>query len=87
MPRRIRDYGVAILALGALFVALALVDDRVPGHVAQMAGDAWSGRWLEPGTGMGDLLMWIAASPALGNVFLVALMLAAGLLVLLMVRT
>ena len=40
MPRRIRDYGVAILALGALFLALTRIDDRVPGHVAQMAVDA-----------------------------------------------
>lgn len=87
MPRRIRDYGVAILALGALFLALTRVDDRVPGHVAQMAVDAWHGRWNQPGGELGDLLIRAAGSSAMDNVFLVALMAAAALLVVLMVRT
>jgi hypothetical protein len=87
MPRRIRDYGVAILALATLFLALTRIDDRVPGRVAQMASDAWHGRWNQIGFGAGNLLADAAASPAFDNVFLVALMVAAALLVALMVRT
>lgn len=87
MPRRIRDYGVAILAVGALFLALTRIDDRVPGHVAQMVADAWQGRWTAPGGELGDVLIRAVGSSALDNVFLVALMAAAALLVLLMVRT
>ena len=60
---------------------------RIDYSVAQMADDAWHGRWTQPGSEVGDLLMWAAASPALDNMFLVALMAAAALLILLMVRT
>jgi hypothetical protein len=87
MPRRIRDYGVGILALGALFLALTRIDDRVPGRVAQIAVDAWHGRWNQPGSELSDFLINAAGSPALDNVFLIALMLAAAVLVALMVRT
>ena len=87
MPRRIRDYGVAGLALVALFVALGRIDDRVPGRVAAFARELSPGRWNEPGSAVGNLLQDVAASPAADNLFLVALLGAAAVLVFLMVRT
>jgi hypothetical protein len=87
MPQRIRDFGVAALAIAALFVALTRVDQRVPSHVSQTIGDVASGRWASPGSPLGNLLMTVAASPALDNVFVLALLAAGVVLVFLMVRT
>jgi hypothetical protein len=87
MPRRIRDYGVAILALATLLLVLTRIDDRVPGHLAQIATDAWHGRWNQPGSELSDFLFHAAGSSAMDNVFLAALVVVAGLLLVLMLRT
>jgi len=87
MPRKIRDFALAVTGLAILLGVLALVDERVPGRVAALAGDVSSGRWRQPGTLTGNLLLDVAASPTLDNVFLLALLGAGIVLVILMVRT
>jgi len=87
MPRRIRDYGVAAVALTALVVALTRIDDRVPGHLSGMANDVWHGRLTAPAPEVTDFLVRMSGGSTLDNVFLVALVGAAGLLLVLMVRT
>ncbi|MGH7336034.1 MAG: hypothetical protein ACREI7_00530 [Myxococcota bacterium] len=87
MPQRIRDYGVAALALAAVFAALTYIDERVPAHVTESISDVAHGRWVEPGSAVGNLLASVAANPALDNFFVVALLAAGVVLVVLMVRT
>ena len=87
MPQRIRDYGVAALVLAALFAALAGMDDRVPGRISDAMSDLTSGRWMAPGSPVGSLMASVAASPAVDNVFVAALLVTAVVLLFLMVRT
>ena len=86
MPQRIRDYGVAALALVAVFAALAGFDDRVPGRMTQALSDVASGQWIAPGTPVGNFMLSAAASPAVDNVFVAALLVTAVVLLFLMVR-
>lgn len=87
MPQRIRDYGVAALVLVALFAALARMDDRVPGRISDAMADFTSGRWTAPGSPVGNLMASVAASPAVDNVFVAALLVTAVVLLFLMVKT
>jgi hypothetical protein len=87
MPQRIRDYGVAALALVAVFAALAGFDDRVPGRMTQAMSDVANGQWTAPGSPIGNFMLSVAASPAVDNVFVAALLVAAVVLLFLMVRT
>jgi hypothetical protein len=87
MPQRIRDYGVAALALVAVFAALAGFDDRVPGRMTQAMSDVASGHWTAPGSPIGNFMLSVAASPAVDNVFVAALLVTAVVLLFLMVRT
>lgn len=87
MPQRIRDYGIAALALAAVFAALSRIDPRVPNRVAQAFSDAVHGRWEQLGTPFGSVVRAVAASPALDNAFVAALLAAGVILVFLMVRT
>ena len=87
MPQRIRDYGVAALALVAVFAALAGLDNRVPGHISDAMSDVATGRWIAPGSPIGNLMVSAAASPAVDNVFVAALLVTAVVLLFLMVRT
>ena len=73
MPRKIRDLALAALGAALLLGALALVDDRVPGRLKGMVQDAISGRWVEPGSPVGNAMIEYASSPAADNVFLFAL--------------
>lgn len=87
MPQRIRDYGVAALALVAVFATLAGFDERVPGRIRQTIGDVISGQWTAPDSPVGQVMASVAASPAVDNVFVVALLATALVLLFLMVRT
>lgn len=87
MPQRIRDYGVAAFALVAVFAALACLDDRVPGRISDAWSDLASGRMTAPGSPVGNLMASVAASPAVDNVFVAALLVTAVVLLFLMVRT
>ena len=87
MPQRIRDYGVAALALVAVVAALAGFDDRVPGRISDAMSDVASGRFATPGSPVGNLMASVAASPAVDNVFVAALLVTAVVLLFLMVRT
>jgi hypothetical protein len=87
MPQRIRDFGVAVVALVAVFAALSAMDARVPGRLSQALADAGNGELTAPGTALGDLAMALAASPAAGNVIVAAFVGAALVLTLLMIRT
>jgi hypothetical protein len=87
MPRKIRDLALAALGAALLLGALALVDGRVPGRLAGMVRDVAAGRWAEPGSVAGELLIAYAASPLGDNTIVVAFIVAALVLVFLMVRT
>ena len=87
MPQRIRDYGVAAVALGVTVAALTSLDHRVPGRIAQTIKDLANGHWLAPASPIGDLVVSVSASPAVTNASVVALLAAAVVLVFLMVRT
>ena len=87
MPRRIRDLCLAALALAAAFAALTRIDDRVPARVAQGVKEIASGTWHDPGSPVGNVIADLAASPALDNVFMAAMLAAGVVLVFLMVRT
>lgn len=87
MPQRIRDYGVAALALVAVFATLAGFDDRVPRRIQQTIGDVISGEWMAPASPVGQLMASVTASPAVDNVFVAALLATALVLLFLMVRT
>lgn len=87
MPQRIRDFGVAALALGAVFAALTRIDERVPGEVAHAFAQVSSGAWLDAGSPVGNLVSTLSATPALDNVLVVGFLAAGVVLVILMVRT
>ena len=87
MPQRIRDYGVAALALVAVVAALAGFDNRVPGRIGDAMSDVASGRFAAAGSPVGNLMASVAASPAVDNVFVAALLVTAVVLLFLMVRT
>jgi hypothetical protein len=87
MPQRIRDYGVAALALVVVLAALVGLDDRVPAHLRQAMSDVASGAWTAPGSPIGNVMMSVAASPAVDNAFVAALLVSAAVLLFLMVRT
>ena len=87
MPQRIRDYGVAALALAILFVVLTRVDERVPLRMLQALANAADGEWIAPGSAMGDLMFSVTANPGTGNIFALGLLVAAVVLLFLMVRT
>jgi hypothetical protein len=87
MPQRIRDLGVAALALAALVAGIVAIDDRVPSQLRQMATDVGNGQWMAPGTAVGSALASVSASPAANNTIVGAFVLAAVVLVVLMVRS
>lgn len=87
MPQRIRDYGVAALALGVVFAALSGLDGRVPARLNQAFDDLVSGRFVDPGSPLGAMMADVAINPALDNYFVMGLLAAGVVLVLLMVRT
>jgi hypothetical protein len=87
MPQRIRDYGVAALALGAVFAALTRIDQRVPAHVSAAMSDVAHGRIGEPGTPIGNVLLSLTSSPVLGDGFVLAMLATGVVLLLLMFRT
>jgi hypothetical protein len=86
MPRRFRDFAVAAFGVALLLAALALVDARVPGHVAGVAHDVSAGQW-QPPEAVSNVLIHVASSPAADNVFVFAMVAAAVVLVFLMLRT
>lgn len=87
MPQRIRDFGVAALAAAAVFIALAMIDDRVPEYLRALASDVASGRAFQAGSQIGNALATLTANPALDNIFVMAMLATGVLLVLLLVRT
>ena len=87
MPQRIRDYGVAALALGAVFVALTRIDQRVPAHVGAAMRDVAHGRIGEPGTPIGNVVLSLTSSPVFGDGFVLALLATGVVLFVLMLRT
>jgi hypothetical protein len=87
MPQRIRDFGLAALALGAVFTALALIDERVPEYVKGVGTDVANGRATAPGSLFGNALESLSTNPALDNYFVFAMVAVGAVLLLLMVRT
>jgi hypothetical protein len=87
MPRRIRDYGVAALAMAALFAALTSLDRRVPQQLTTAMESVTSGRWTAPGSPLGNVMMEVASNPVMDNYFVLGMLAAGVVLVLLMVRT
>ena len=87
MPQRIRDFGVAAVALGAAFTALAFIDERVPTYMRELATDAANGRLIRPGSDIGNLVASVSANPALDNVYVFAMLAAGVVLFVLRVRT
>jgi hypothetical protein len=86
MPRKIRDFALAALGIVLLLAALAVIDDRVPGQVAGVARDVAAGEWQLPAPAA-DMVAAVAGSPAADNIFVFALLAAALILVILMLRT
>ena len=86
MPQRIRDFGVAAVALGAVFAAITLIDRRVPMQVTESISGVVNGRAFETGA-LGNLVASVSANPALDNLFVVALLAAGIVLMVFMVRT
>lgn len=86
MPQRTRDFGVAALALVAIFGALAAFDERVPGRIRDAVSDVAYGRWTAHNSPLGDFMASVSASPAVDNVFVAALLVTAVVLLFLMVR-
>jgi hypothetical protein len=86
MPQRIRDFGVAVLALAAVFIALALIDERVPEYVRGLSADITNGRAFQPGAPLGAITA-VMYGAAFDNAFAVAMAVAGVVLLLLMVRT
>ena len=87
MPQRIRDFGVAALALGAVFTALALIDERVPAYLRDLSADVANGRAVQAGTPVGNVMVTLLTSPAADNYFAIAMVAAGAVLLLLMLRT
>lgn len=87
MPQRIRDLAVAALALGAALVALTSLDGRVPSELSHAISEGAGGGWIAPGSPFGDAYASLSANPALDNLFVVAFVTVAMVLVILMVRT
>ena len=87
MPQRIRDYGVAAIALGVVLAALSALDGRVPARLTQAMEDVTSGRFLNPGSPIGNALASVSINPALDNYFVGGLVAAGLVLFVLMVRT
>jgi hypothetical protein len=87
MPRRIRDFVLAALGAVILVGALALIDERVPRHVASVVQDVKSGEWLAQGSLVNNVVTDVTGSRAVEDVFLLAMLVAGVVLVILMVRT
>lgn len=87
MPQRFRDFGVAALAIVAVFVALTRIDGRVPGELTHAFGQLVNGRWIQPSSPVGSVWASVSANPALDNLIVVAFLAAGVVLVILMVRT
>jgi hypothetical protein len=87
MPQRIRDYGVAALALAAVFAAITRIDQRVPAKVTEAVSDVAHGRLGEPGTPIGNVVLSLTSSPVFGDGFVLALLAAGVVLLVLMIRT
>jgi hypothetical protein len=87
MPQRIRDCCVAALALGAAFYALSLIDERVPEYMRDRVTDISAGRFFHAGTPVGNLVSTIVANGAVDNIFVMAMVAVAAVLLILMVRT
>lgn len=87
MPQRIRDFGVAALALAAVIAVLALIDERVPAYMKNVATDISNGRFIQPGSEIGNVVATVSANPALDNFFVAAMLAVGVVLLVLMVRT
>jgi hypothetical protein len=87
MPQRIRDYCVAALALAAAFAALTLIDERVPEYMHDRITDVSAGRVFHSGTPVGNLVQAVVVNGAIDNVFVMAMLAVAVVLLILMVRT
>jgi hypothetical protein len=87
MPQRIRDFGLAALALVAAFAALTLIDERVPEYIGDRLTALAEGRAFKAGTPVGNLMATVAANTAVDNVFVMAMLAVAVVLLILMVRT
>ena len=86
MPRRIRDFALAVVGAALLIGALALLDDRVPAHMVGTARDVSSGKWRAPGP-VAQVVVDVASRPELDDAFLFAMLGAGVILVVLMLRT
>ena len=87
MPQRIRDFGVAALALSAVFLALVLIDERVTTYLRGVGADVANGRAFQAGSPLGNALEMLSANAALDNYFVVAMVAVGAVLLLLMVKT
>ena len=87
MPQRIRDFAVAALALVVVIAALAGLDDRVPAYLKQAATAVVSGNVAPPGSPLGNVVASVAASPAMSDGFVAALLVAAVVLMFLLVKS
>ena len=87
MPRRIRDLALAALGAALLVGALALIDQRVPAHIAGLARDVSAGQWHARGSMVDHLVASATGSYVANDVFLFSMVAAGVVLVFLMVRT
>ena len=87
MPQRIRDFGVAALAITAVIAALAFIDERVPEYLRDLSTDVVDGRALQAGSPLGNVFTTLTANPALENIFVIAMVAVGAVLFLLMLRT
>ena len=87
MLQRIRDFTVAVLVLAAAFAVVTVIDERVPQMLKDTVADVTSGAIVRPGTELGNVVAAMSANPAFGNYIVVAMLGAAVVLFLLMVRT
>jgi hypothetical protein len=85
MPQRIRDFGLAALALAALFVVLTGIDRRVPAQLTHAVTATAAGSWREMGP-IGALVLAVNADPTLRDGFVVAMVVSAAVLLVLMVK-
>jgi hypothetical protein len=86
-PRRIRDVVGSVLAALVLVGLLVAIDGRAREGLGRVASDVSHARWSAPLAPMAGVIGGLSADPRFADTFLVALVGAAVVLTLLMLRT
>jgi hypothetical protein len=86
-PRRIRDVLGSALAVIALVAVLVSIDERAREGFARVASDVSHARWSAPLAPITSVVAGVSADPRFENMFLMALVGAAVVLTLLMLKT